>query len=714
MIELIRTIAQDTPTLFEIEDAHWIDATSSALLGAIVAGEAGTAPQVAITGRPEFDPGWAAEDGVLALRLEPLKEGDVRAMIRSVLGVATVEPRLERIVVDKSEGTPLFVEEILRSLRQRDALVVMADSAALAPDAAEDAADGNLQQLVLQGVDRLSPEVKPILYAAAAMGRNFSHSVLSEIAPPARVEAALEVAGERGLVEYDPTSGEDGWRFSHALLRDAVYSSLLDEARETVHGQIALAMERAPSLHNRDLSQELGYHFSKAGMGRNAVPHLLQAARNNLQVYALSQAKALLAQAAEFLEEDPDILTATEFTRMVRDQVSLGLNIGDSRMIIDAVEQDLERLRSTDNPSDYERIISHYSWALSHARRYDEAFEVAEEAAAKARDRGDLLSAAWQQVGYLRACNETHKLGTDQFMAVANDALETARKHGEVRLEMQILYLMSAEFRAAGDFRSSRECCRRLEQLAEEYNEPRAIGFSRWTESVLYQMAREFGTALRLAEEARAVSVPETADAHVSDGIAVGAIVNGPDPTSAAPIIEEIRRKATEFLDYNLIDLMEVCQAVMELRTGRLAQGWHRFQSVVDTASQRGNRSHLLAMILVRAEVRARIAGLVENDEPEEYQVRDPMKLGLKDLMLALRIRLGSRKGVLQDIADYEATAPEWVGGAWRARFLLTRSLIEKDPARKRADLEEVEVLARQEGLEFLAKRASVLLQGMA
>jgi class 3 adenylate cyclase len=189
MLEARRSLS---PVVLVIEDLHWIDSVSREVLGKIVDGEAKLELLILHTRRPEYEPAWGDRPAVTALQLEPLPAGDIRRLVETRLGVDALPETLARQVAEKAEGNALFAEEILSFLTERGVLRVAGGKVEFDANATA-ALPASVRSLLTARVDRLAPEDRALLQAAAVIGRRFDPQLLAAVA---------EDAGD--IVDLDP------------------------------------------------------------------------------------------------------------------------------------------------------------------------------------------------------------------------------------------------------------------------------------------------------------------------------------------------------------------------------------------------------------------------------------------------------------------------------------------------------------------------------
>ncbi|MGB8046212.1 MAG: adenylate/guanylate cyclase domain-containing protein, partial [Pseudolabrys sp.] len=278
LLDHFENLARQKPILLLFEDAHWADATSLELLNLTVERVRRLPVLALFTLRPEFEPPWVGLPNVGTLTLGRLDRNDVESMVTQVTQGRALPTEVMNQIVAKTDGNPLFVEELTKAVLEGDILVKDADGYRLDGPLPPLAIPATLQASLMARLDRLAP-VKEISQIGAAIGREFSYSLMRELV--GRDETALKHAltklEQAELVFRRGEPPEAIYSFKHVLVRDAAYESLLKSRRQQLHGQIARAMkEKFPDIV---VSQPeiVAHHFTEAGLAEPAIDYWLKA-----------------------------------------------------------------------------------------------------------------------------------------------------------------------------------------------------------------------------------------------------------------------------------------------------------------------------------------------------------------------------------------------------------------------------------------------------
>ncbi len=248
---LIRGLAARGPVLLAVDDLHWADTASLALLTHLLDLARETSLLLVLAGRPDPDhASWrlretAVGGGARAVELGALAHETDRELLTQLVGGAALPDELERLVLERAEGNPLYLEELVRSLVDSGALVE-GDGGWRFEREVDVQVPETVEKLVLARVDVLSPDARELLCAASVIGRRFTRNLVAEVAEGTRdLEAALAELRRADLVRDGRRRPEEEYRFRHHLILEAVYGSLLRRRRAELHRRAAEAIEAA-------------------------------------------------------------------------------------------------------------------------------------------------------------------------------------------------------------------------------------------------------------------------------------------------------------------------------------------------------------------------------------------------------------------------------------------------------------------------------------
>ena len=304
LLGVFLALTEERPVVLLMEDLHWVDPSTLELLTLLVDQQA-TSPALALfTHRPEFDPPWPERTHITHLTLSRLKRSEVKALVAAIAPGGEAASEVLQQVVAKSDGIPLFAEELTKMVVEGD---LLEGDARLA--AADLAIPSTLQDLLMARLDRLAAE-KQVAQLAACIGRSFSYELLSEVSPFSEetLQAALDRLMDAELVYARGLPPRATYLFKHALIQEAAYQSLLKRTRRKYHGQIAEAIAKRLPETARAQPELLAQHYSEAGRSHEAIAAWLQASQLALARSANEEAIAHLSRGIGLVPQldDPD------------------------------------------------------------------------------------------------------------------------------------------------------------------------------------------------------------------------------------------------------------------------------------------------------------------------------------------------------------------------------------------------------------------------
>jgi class 3 adenylate cyclase/predicted ATPase len=320
----LRALAHASPVLMIFEDAHWSDPSSLELFGRIVDRVRTFRALLIVTFRPEFEPTWVGRPYVTTLTITRLAQCDIDGMIDRIVGNASLPVNLRRDIIERTDGVPLFVEEMTIAVLEagNDGGAEHVASAAPHPGLAVPA---SLHASLMARLDRLGA-AKEVAQIGGAIGREFSHALLAAVAskPGAELASALDRLVAAGLLFRRGVPPEATYLFKHALVQDAAYGTLLRERRRALHARIVEAIESQFADIAESQPELPARHCTEAGLLEKAAGLWGKAGQQSMTRSALIEAAAQFTRALACI----DALTST--TALRRDQIKLQIQLADA------------------------------------------------------------------------------------------------------------------------------------------------------------------------------------------------------------------------------------------------------------------------------------------------------------------------------------------------------------------------------------------------
>jgi class 3 adenylate cyclase/predicted ATPase len=297
LIAQTEALTRQSPVLMIFEDAHWTDPTSLEAFGRSVDRIKTLPVLLIVTFRPEFNAPWVGRSHVTSLALNRLGEREAAAIIARLVGNKELPADVMAEIVERTDGIPLFVEEMTKAVLEAESEGEARRTAAAVPSPAL-AVPASLHASLMARLDRLG-SAKEVAQVGAAIGREFSHALLAAVAhkPEAELGSALDRLIAAGLLFRQGVPPHATYLFKHALVQDAAYGTLLREPRRALHACIAETLERQFAEIAESHPELLARHCTEAGLIEKAAGLWGKAAQRSLERSALVEAVEQLTRA---------------------------------------------------------------------------------------------------------------------------------------------------------------------------------------------------------------------------------------------------------------------------------------------------------------------------------------------------------------------------------------------------------------------------------
>jgi class 3 adenylate cyclase/predicted ATPase len=325
LLDQLEALARQKPVLMLFEDVHWADATSLEVLDLTVERVRALPVLVMITFRPEYEGPWTGLSHVTSVALDRLAPAEVETLAEHVAG-RPLPPAVTAQIVAKTDGVPLFVEELTKTVLESGLLVAGPQGWRLDGPLPPFAIPATLQDSLAARLDRLAP-VKEIAQIGAAIGREFSYPLLRAVAgrDEAALRAALVQLEEAELLFRSGAPPDARYTFKHALVQDTAYETLLRSRRQILHRQIADVLRAEFPAVAAAEPELVAHHLTQAGLDEPAIEWWGKAGDQAVRRSAFKEAAAHLGKAIELADKlaatAPSAVPANDRLRL---QISLG------------------------------------------------------------------------------------------------------------------------------------------------------------------------------------------------------------------------------------------------------------------------------------------------------------------------------------------------------------------------------------------------------
>jgi class 3 adenylate cyclase len=326
LISQLESLTRRNPVLMIFEDAHWSDPTSLEVLGRVVDVIATLPVLLIVTFRPEFEAPWIGRPHVATLTLNRLTQRDVIVMIDRVVGSKPLPPSIRQDIIERTDGIPLFVEEMTKAVLEAGSEGEARRIAAAVPSPAR-AVPASLHASLMARLDRLGP-AKEVAQIGAVIGREFSHALLAAVSrkDEGQLKSALDGLVLAGLLFRQGLPPNASYLFKHALVQDAAYGTLLREPRRALHKRIAETLESTFSEIGESQPELLARHYSNAELIETAAWLWGKAGERSLARSAVVEACEQLSRALD------QIATLPQTSASRRQQLKLQIALANALM----------------------------------------------------------------------------------------------------------------------------------------------------------------------------------------------------------------------------------------------------------------------------------------------------------------------------------------------------------------------------------------------
>ena len=469
-----------SPLVLLLEDLHWIDRASAELVRRSLSDDRIPRLLVITTRRPEYAPPWADAGAMAEVRLAPLSGGGTVDLLKSRLGVDQVPDDLARLITDKAEGNPLFVEELTSWLQDEGRLAAGPEGVRF--EAGSAALPASLANLLMERFDHLEAGARAVLEAAAVVGRRFPPGPLAEIAgieaPTEELLAALETAD---LVFRSDEDG--GYEFRNALIRDAVYDSLLGPRKAELHGRAAAAFERLHANRLEEAADLLTHHYSLTDQADKAMRYLAMAGEKSLGVYALEEAAERFRAVLDLFERHPDADDDDFLADVLLGVARVHYFTIDFGSLIAMVEKYLPRIEALGDQRRLSRFLFETGYAHVFGARQDIGRPLLERALEIGQEIDDEVAIAYTKMGlmwhyiYWEPASVARR---ETVNRLGEEAIEVGRRIGDVWLTSKAMVARGNEAAMWGRPDEAVVFDLQLLELSRETGDPRPRGMGLW------------------------------------------------------------------------------------------------------------------------------------------------------------------------------------------------------------------------------------------
>jgi len=664
--------SQVQPVLLVVEDLHWIDSETQAWLDLLVESVPTARLLLLVNYRPEYGHVWGSKTCYRQVRLDPLPAASTGELLRTLLGPGPDLADLERLLIERTQGNPFFLEESVRALAETRALTGERGAYRLAQPIHSLRLPPTAQAILAARIDRLAPEDKRLLQAAAVVGKDVPFALLEAVAdePEERLRQGLARLLAAEFLYEARLFPELEYTFKHALTHEVAYAGILQDRRRPLHGRIVEAIERLHADRLPEHTESLAHHAFRAERWDEAAAYALQTARRASERQAWGETRAAVEQglaAVAHLSPDQAVLELTIDLRHVYHPalVSLGepeLLAANREALVECAERHGDRHRVV-----HAKInLANALWFNGEAAR---ALPVIEEAAAVAEALQDVRRqiTAGFDLGQIRGALGDHHGAIDALEGargllrgdLVGDQLERAfHPFGSIRRSL------SESLAELGHFERALDVAAEAMRFAETIRQPStlaqaaaATGMTLLTRGRLAEAIPSLERALEVVRQSAGLAMmypgaaANVARAYARAGRTDRGLQLAVDAAERAPRTSRFR------LSYVMLALAETYLCAGRTDDARIAA-----RQAVGLAHQRGERSIEAHTLWLLAEVAAAAEPFNAADVRARYcaSLNLATELGMRPLVAHCHLglgKLGARTDKREQAREYLTTA---------------------------------------------------------
>ena len=489
------------PLIITFEDLHWVDKSSEDVLRRHLESIPGAKVLLIFTYRPEFVHTWGAKSYHSQVMLNRLSNRESLMMVSHLLGTEELDKDLEEFILEKTEGVPFFIEELIKSLKDLKLIERENKGYRITKDIKEVTIPATVQDVIMARVDSLPEGSKSLLQAMSVVGREFGYDLIKRLTGLAEKEflSHLSVLKDSELLYERGIYPQSTYMFKHALTQEVAYNSLLLKRRKEIHEEIGKAIEALYLDRLEEHYELLAYHYGHSASTKKAVEYLDLANQKVIRVNAMEEAKAYFDEAMGHL----DTLPESDVKRQRR--ISLLVNQGDAFFLLIKMPEYYDLLtrfepmaRGLGNPellgAFYARL-GHCHFAFGH---YDQAIQTLTKAAELCEAAGNAKDAG---IAYTFLEWSHSDIGDfDRVLALKEDFLRTMEQRFNLRWYASGLCAVSRACSYLGRWDEAVEAGLKALSVAEEFSDNSTISVAAYNLSIVYSWKGDLARAVEYGE----------------------------------------------------------------------------------------------------------------------------------------------------------------------------------------------------------------------
>ena len=485
------------PLILAYEDLHWIDKSSEELLKLVLESIPGARILLIFTYRPEFVHTWGAKSYHSQVMLNRLSNRESLLMVSHLLGTQDLDKGLEEFILEKTEGIPFFIEELIMSLKDLKIIERGNNRYNIVKDIGEMRIPNTIQDVIMARVDSLPEGAKGLLQTFSVVGRESSYDLIKRLTEFVEQEllSHLSVLKDTELIYERGIYPQLTYIFKHALTQEVAYNSLLQKKKKEIHERIGRAIETIYMDRLEEHYEMLAYHYGRSDSTDKAVQYLDQANQKAAKLNAMEEAKAYFDEAMDLL----DALPETEKNQHRRISLLVNQSIVFFLLFKHPEYYDLlthyeSMARNLGNPE----LLGAFYARLGHCEysfgNYDHSIQSFGKAAKLCQIAGNA-----DETGYTYVFCELSHLDRGNYDLVLNlkdDVLRMMEHQFNLLYHTYALSVASRAHACLGHWDKAVEDAEKALSVAEEFSDNSMISFVSWNLSIAYTCQGDLSRAI--------------------------------------------------------------------------------------------------------------------------------------------------------------------------------------------------------------------------
>jgi tetratricopeptide (TPR) repeat protein len=489
------------PLIMAFEDLHWIDKSSEDQLKHLLESIPGARVLLIFTYRPEFVHTWGAKSYHSQVMLNRLSNRESLIMVSHLLGTEELDKDLEEFILEKTEGVPFFIEELIKSLKDLKIIEKKDNRYRITKDIKEVTIPATVQDVIMARVDSLPEGTKGLLQTISAVGRESGYDLIKRLTDLAEQEllSHLSVLKDSEFLYERGIYPQSTYVFKHTLTQDVIYDSLLLKKRKEIHAEIGGVIEALYPDRLEEYYELLAYHYGRSASADKAVNYLDLANQKAAKLNAMEEAKTYFDEAMALL----DALPETEENRQRR--ISLLVNQGIVFLLLFKSPEYydlLTRYEPTASGLGNPELLGAFYARLGHCEfsfgHYDQAIHTLGKAAELSEASGNVEEAGYAYVFW--EFSHFDRGDFERVLALKEDVLRTMEQQFNLRFHTYALSIASRAYACLGRWDEAVEEAQKALSIAQEFSDNSLISFVAWNLSIAYTLKGDLARAVECGE----------------------------------------------------------------------------------------------------------------------------------------------------------------------------------------------------------------------